>query len=141
MVAGTQPANYALARARGRWVAWLDDDDEFSEDHIEVLLSACLTRRLEFAYGIMEDEVTQDHWQPVGAFPPELGRICNDSVLYASYLSFLRYDPDAWRYDEPGDWNLWKRMWGAGVRMGFVAHKVGRHYKHHHPVLGRPIAE
>jgi glycosyltransferase involved in cell wall biosynthesis len=132
MVAGTQPANYALDLSRGRWVAWLDDDDEFSDDHIELLLGACLTRRLEFAYGIMDDEAAPDQWKAVGAFPPLLGQICNASVLYASYLSFLRYDAEAWRHNEPGDWNLWKRMWGAGVRMGFVGRTVGRHYKHHY---------
>ncbi len=133
LVAGTQPANFALALARGRWVAWLDDDDEFSDDHIEVLLRTCFARRLEFAYGIMNDEVDAGQWQPVGAYPPTLGRICNASVLYVSYLSFLRYDAEAWRGNEPGDWNLWKRMWGAGVRMGFVNQTVGRHFKQHRP--------
>jgi len=57
LVAGSAPANEALRIARGRWIAWLDDDDEFSPDHLEALLAACLERRWEFAYGAMEMEV------------------------------------------------------------------------------------
>src|SRR5262245_53276010 len=128
LVAGTAAANPALSLARGSWVAWLDDDDEFASDHVETLLGACLARRLEFAYGIMEMEVRPDVWKPVGSYPPHLGHICNASVLYATHLRFMTYDPEAWRLDEPGDWNLWKRMWGAGVRIGFVDRIVGRHY-------------
>jgi glycosyltransferase involved in cell wall biosynthesis len=135
LVAGTAAANRAATLARGQWFAWLDDDDEFSKDHIEILLEACLNKRWEFAYGIMEMEVEPEVWKPVGAFPPHLGEICNASVLYARYLRFLRYDPEAWRNGEPGDWNLWKRMWGAGVRMGFVDAVVGRHYLEHRPPL------
>ena len=133
LVAGSAPANEALRIARGRWIAWLDDDDEFSADHLEVLLAACLERRWEFAYGVMEMEVESGTWRRVGSYPPECGRICNASVLYGAHLRFLRYDLNAWRLDEPNDWNLWKRMWGAGVRMGFVDRVVGRHFLEHRP--------
>ncbi len=128
LVAGSAPANEALRIARGRWVAWLDDDDEFSPDHLEVLLAPCLDRRREFAYGVMEMEVEPGVWRCVGSYPPDRGRICNASVLYGAHLRFLRYDLDAWRLDEPNDWNLWKRMWGAGVRMEFVDRVVGKHF-------------
>jgi len=140
MVAGTRPANVALGLARGSWIAWLDDDDEFSIDHIEVLLDACRSRHLEFAYGIMDHEEPSGEWHNVGVFPPQCGGIGNASVLYASYLSFMRYDPQAWRREEPGDWNLWRRMWQAGVRMGFVEHIVGRHYARRAPIEPREPA-
>lgn len=133
LVAGSIPANKALTLARGRWVASLDDDDEFSDDHIDVLLSACLRRKLEFAYGIMDSEVGPNVWKPIGSYPPELGRICNSSVLYGSHLRFFKYDVGCWRDNEPNDWNLWKRMWGSGVRMGFVDRVVGRHFLEHRP--------
>src|SRR5438309_5183504 len=35
MVIGALPMNEAAARAKGRWLAPLDDDDEFSPDHLE----------------------------------------------------------------------------------------------------------
>ena len=63
----------------------------------------------------------------------ECGSICNASVLYGAHLRFLRYDLNAWRRDEPNDWNLWKRMWGAGVRMGFVDRVLGKHFLEHWP--------
>ena len=65
--------------------------------------------------------------------PSDSSRICNASVLYGAHLCFLRYDLNAWRLDEPNDWNLWKRMWGAGGRMGFVDRVVGRHFLEHRP--------
>lgn len=133
LVAGSAPANEALRIARGRWIAWLDDDDEFSPDHLEALLAACLERRWEFAYGVMEMEVEPGAWRHVGSYPPECGRICNASVLYGAHLRFFRYDLNAWRLDEPNDWNLWKRMWGAGVRMGFVDRVIGKHFLEHRP--------
>jgi glycosyltransferase involved in cell wall biosynthesis len=127
------PANAALDMARGKWIAWLDDDDEFSSDHLEALLARCLRSRSEFAYGVMMMEMEPGVWQPVGSYPPECGRICNASVLYGAHLRFFRYDLDAWRLREPNDWNLWKRMWGAGVRMEFVDRVVGKHFQEHRP--------
>ena len=44
-------------------------------------------------------------------------------------VRFFRYDPDAWRQMEPGDWSMWRRMRDAGVRMGMFEHVVYRHYK------------
>lgn len=128
LVVGTGPANRALELARGRWIAYLDDDDEFSPDHLEVLLRACLEHRLEFAYGVTEMELAPGIWHRVGAFPPAPGGLCHAAVLYGSHLRVFRYDPECWRRNEPNDWNLWRRMWSAGVRMGFVDHVVARHY-------------
>ena len=48
--------NRALDLVKGDWIAPLDDDDEFTDDHIEVLLAATRDQGLEFAYGIAEME-------------------------------------------------------------------------------------
>jgi hypothetical protein len=128
MVAGAAPMNHALEIARGEWIAPLDDDDEFTPDHVEVLLDACRARGLEFAYGIAEMEQADGTWTRRGSWPVANGQIIHASVLWSSRIR-LRHDVRAWRLDEPGDWNLWWRMRDAGVPMGFVDRVVCRHYR------------
>jgi hypothetical protein len=127
-VAGTHAVNHALDLARGAWIAPLDDDDEFTPDHVEILLAVALENRLELVYGQSLMEKGDGSWGLVGDWPPRLGGLCHGSVLYAADLRFFHYDPDAWRLMEPGDWNLWRRMLEAGVRMGNLEHVVYRHY-------------
>jgi O-antigen/teichoic acid export membrane protein len=129
MVAGSTPMNRALDLVRGDWIAPLDDDDEFTTDHIEVLLEACRERNLEFAYGVAEMEYGPADWRPVGSWPLQRGAIIHASVLYTSRLGFLRYNEESWRLGEPADWNLWRRMRAAGITMGFVPQVVCRHYQ------------
>lgn len=127
-VAGALPMNYGAQLARGEWIAPLDDDDEFSEDHLEVLLRACLKSQWEFVYGKVEMEVEPGKWYLVGQYPPIHANICHLSVLYHANLRLFELDVEAWILDEPGDWNLWRRMKAAGVKMGFVDQVVGKHY-------------
>lgn len=128
MVAGTEPVNKGIELCSGDWVAPLDDDDEFSEDHLEILLSQALEHDYEMVYGIVEMEVKPGKWINLGSYPLRHGRICHLSVLYHSKLKFLKHDINAWKYEEPGDWNIWRRMKEAGVRIGFVNKVVGKHY-------------
>ena len=128
MVAGATPMNRALSTARGEWIAPLDDDDEFTPDHIEVLLDACRERDLEFAYGQADMEMEPGDWKPVGRWPLAEGGVVHAAVLYDSRLRVMTHAIDSWRLNEPGDWNLWRRMRDAGVKMGFVDRIVCRHF-------------
>lgn len=128
MVAGTRAANAGMALCRGEWIAPLDDDDEFTEDHIQTLVSACRTNGWDFAYSVFEMEKEPGRWEPIGYWPIAEGATCHGSVLISSRLQFMRYDVTAWRLNEPGDWNMWRRMRDAGARMGFVKRITGRHY-------------
>ena len=38
------------------------------------------------------------------------GEVVHATVMYSSRLRHMRYDPYAWLIDEPGDWNMWRRM-------------------------------
>ena len=64
----------------------------------------------------------------LGLYQLKPGGICHLSVLYHSKLKFFKHDTNAWKYGEPGDWNIWRRMKEAGVRIGFVDKVVGKHY-------------
>jgi hypothetical protein len=122
------PMNYSRGVARGAWIAPLDDDDEITPDHVELLLGVASEYRLEFVYGMSEAELPDGSWTLVGTWPPEQGGICHGSILYSAGLDFIDYDEESWRLDEPTDWNRWRRMIEAGVRMGRVEQVVYRHY-------------
>lgn len=47
-VAGTKPMNAALDLSAGAWIAPCDDDDEFTDDHVETLLGVAKATRSEF---------------------------------------------------------------------------------------------
>jgi glycosyltransferase involved in cell wall biosynthesis len=127
-VAGSLPANKGIDLASGEWIACLDDDDTFSDDHLEVLLNNAVKNDCEMVYGVIEAELEGASSVNVGSLPIRRGNICRLSVLYHSKLKFFKYDITAWKYMEPGDWNMWRRMKEAGVRIGFVDKVVGKHY-------------
>lgn len=129
LVAGTIPANKAIELSSGDWIAHLDDDDEFSDDHIEILLNYALKNDLEMVYGKLEREIESDEWDEFGSYPLKKGEISRMSALYSKKLKFIKYDPNSWRYYEPADWNMWRRMMEAGVKIGFIDKIVGKHYR------------
>jgi hypothetical protein len=128
LVAGATAANKALELSRGDWITRLDDDDEFSNNHIEALLKYALRCKYEFVYGRVEIEAAPNQWVIIGSYPPRCGQMTNIGVLYNSRLRFFGYDVLAWKYAEPDDWNLFRRMIEAGVRVGFIDEVVGRAY-------------
>jgi glycosyltransferase involved in cell wall biosynthesis len=128
-VAGSHPMNVALALAQGKWIAPCDDDDEFTPDHVEVLLTAARAKRVEMIYSVAICETKPDIWEEVGSEPIRRGHISHGSVLYAAGLRFMRHSNTSWKLrGEPSDWNLWKRMNNIGVKIGFINRLTYRHY-------------
>lgn len=119
------PANLGLKECRGHWIARIDDDDVWTEDHIEKLLKFAVKENAEFVSsgynivnlnfaGIDFDEyhgIEGDEWHG-GA----------SSFFYRSYLKFFRYNIDCWRkkWNRVNDLDLCERMRDAGVRMKFL---------------------
>ena len=60
--------------------------------------------------------------------------------MYTRRLAHMRYDPDAWIWDEPGDWNLWRRMRDARAEIRHVPAPVAVHFREGSSVAGREAA-
>jgi glycosyltransferase involved in cell wall biosynthesis len=113
-------ANTALEMVRGEWIARIDDDDIWTEDHLEVLLDFALEGDYEFvssAYRTIRHgrEIIVDEKDSI----PRIGG--TQTWLYRSYMKFFRYNIDCWRkaWNRVNDTDIQDRMYKAGVRMGF----------------------
>ena len=137
-VSGTQPMNAALLLAKGAWIAPCDDDDELTDDHVEVLLKAAKQRRLEFVHSITETRFADGSHGHLGKPELTVGQVTHGSVLYSMGLRFLAYSATCHRIPEPHDWNLWRRMRDLGVRMGFVDHVTYRYFATRASAEGAP---
>jgi glycosyltransferase involved in cell wall biosynthesis len=131
-VAGAHPFNEGFAFARGSWIAPIDQDDEWSDNHLEVLLAAAQHTRAEVAYGVARAVVGTEGDTYFGAWPPALGDFGFQAAIYHASLTAFLYDVNAHLVDEPADWNLARRMLEAGVRFEFAETIVTTYYVEEH---------
>lgn len=127
--AGIKPINFGLRIASGHWITHLDDDDEFTPDHISLLLDLARARNAEWTHGkvqFIEDDGSKGLL--VGQPVPILGGIARISSLYHAGLKTFRYNANCWRYCYPGDWDLWERFLDMGVRHAHTPRIVGVHH-------------
>lgn len=127
LVLGLNARNAALDRAGGEWVAPLDDDDEWTPDHIESLLNAALGAEADFAYGISEYHWADGHYQQAGRWPPGVGAFCDGAQIYRNGMGY-RYDPRCVERGLPEDGDMWERMREGGVRFTFLPQLVHHYY-------------
>jgi SAM-dependent methyltransferase len=124
---GLRPANHALDRARGAFIAPLDHDDAFTADHVERLLDTARRERADLVHGQALCERPGGPPVVVGSGPFARGQIAHGAVLYSSRLAHLRYDPHCWVLNQPGDWNMWSRMAAAGAHTAYEPAVVVAH--------------
>lgn len=119
MVAGSPGMNRGADLATGEWLAPLDEDDAFTPDHLEVLLGVARAEGAELAYGALtQRNLVNGTDALIWSDPPEVGKFSFQGAIYLRALHPLfRYDESSWLVEEPGDWNLARRMVEAGVRM------------------------
>jgi hypothetical protein len=128
-VAGIPPRNAAVAAAKGRWIAPLDDDDAFHPEHIATLLKAARAQRSEVAYGLLRCLMHDGTTFNLGSFPPEYGQWGWQGALFHADLRFFEMELADALFSSPGDWSLCRRMMRAGVRFAMVDEVVADHYE------------
>jgi hypothetical protein len=119
MVAGSPGMNRAAELATGSWIAPLDEDDSFTPDHVQKLVALALDSRAELAYGaLMQRNAVNSTEALIWSDPPSVSQFSFQAAIYNTALgSVFSYDTESWLVDEPGDWNLIRRMTAAGVTM------------------------
>ena len=127
-VAGSHPFNEGVALAQGSWIAPIDQDDEWTEDHLDILLADALRTKAEVVYGVGRVEVADVGETYFGVWPPVVGDFGFQAAIYHADLVAFLYDANAYLADEPADWNLARRMLEAGVRFQFVERIVTAYY-------------
>jgi hypothetical protein len=134
MVVGTPPYNRAMAEARGRWLAPLDDDDSFTPDHIELLLAAARERRLELVYGRLRCRYPDGTEDFIGEFPPQTefdelrASFGLQAALVHGGLRFMQMHLTDPLFGLNNDVSLSRRMIRAGVLMGMIDAVVSDYY-------------
>ncbi|HUR84828.1 MAG TPA: glycosyltransferase [Solirubrobacteraceae bacterium] len=124
---GLRAANHALEHARGRFIAPLDHDDEFTATHIADLLARAREGRADLVHAQALCEQRSGPPQLIGGHPLAHGHVCHGAVLYSDRLAHLRYDTACWLLEEPGDWNMWRRIRELGVRVAHLDRVVLLH--------------
>jgi glycosyltransferase involved in cell wall biosynthesis len=120
MVAGTAAVNHALTLARGDFITHLDDDDEHGPQRTEVLLQTIVNERADLVYHPFRFETALGEWEVNPAKSFHFGAVTTSSIFYHRHFRDLHWDPRAYRYREPGDWNRLRKF-------GYLGAKTVRH--------------
>jgi hypothetical protein len=68
-------------------------------------------------------------WRLIGDGRFAVGQITTGSIFYHRYFARIRWDPLAYRLDEPGDWNRLRKIKVLRPKLHFVPEPLLHHYR------------
>ncbi len=124
-VGRARAGNLALERAGGKWLNFLDDDDLFFADHVDVLVQSVTGKNVKAAYSLAwetETEVVSEDPLQLKELSYNLRhrqRFCKITLWHHNFMPiqsvlFSRELYEKWggldeKMDQLEDWNLWTR--------------------------------
>jgi glycosyltransferase involved in cell wall biosynthesis len=129
LVAGTYPANRALELVRGQFVTHIDEDDSFTDDRLEVLVDAIQQQRADLVHHPFWWENEDGSLVTLGDGSFQLGQMGTSMVLYHRWLARIPWDVTAYKKNEPGDWNRFRKFKALGVRIAYVPRPLTWHWR------------
>ena len=133
MVAGTQAMNHAMSLARGDYVTHLDDDDEYLPERLEKLLAFALKNQCDLVWHPFWIEEEGGEWRLIDAPAFRIRQVTTASVFYRSWFTRIKWNVDAHRLWEPGDWNRFRRIKYIDPLSMRYPEPLLRHYREHVP--------
>jgi glycosyltransferase involved in cell wall biosynthesis len=135
--------NKALARAEGRWVAWLNADEFYLPGGLATLVRHGDRTAADVVYGdnVFVDEqgrVTRLLGQHGFSRAALWGRCCIQSSSAIFRRSALPLEPWDVGLSRIMDWDLYLKMVTLGARVAYVKYPVGAFRRHDAQTTGRP---
>lgn len=136
-----------------KWLAFLDDDDEFHEGHLARLTAHTAGRALDVVYPWFDLSIggrVNNGRDPLGSFgkpfDPEALRENNfipvtalvRTELFIQVGGFPEVNSEAWPHKDCEDWGLWLRLLDAGAVFSHLPERTWTWHWHGKNTSGRP---
>lgn len=128
----TYPKNYGIKVAKGKYVCFLDDDDEYLPDHLQVLYNQIKSDKFDIVYG--DRIVISPKGKFIGAsrdfYSPLLSQINWIAMCDPIIRKEILFDVGGFDESLPKfvDWNLWIRLAKADYRFHHIPIPISKVY-------------
>lgn len=133
LVAGTVPFNEALRLAKGDFITHLDDDDEYLPDRISKLVPFIQRNRADVVWHPFRRELPSGKWQLKSGTFFKRNEVTTSSSFYHKWFKIIPWNINAYKYNEPGDWNRFRKFKYLGAKIVRFPEPLLKHFRERNP--------